>query len=120
MNHTTPEGELEKDKCSCETKYSIPYLDTSCSLENGKIELDLYKKPTDRNQYLLPSSNHPKGTTKSIPFSQALRIIRICSSVDKRDRRLEELKQNLLERNYPLNTTNRAIEKAKKCCGKLL
>ena len=114
MTHTTPEEENEIDQCDCTPKSAIPFLDTLCSVENGKIEIDLYKKPTDRNQYLLPSSNHPKGTVKSIPFSQALRIVRICTSPTKRDQKLEELKTSLLDRNYVLDTVERAIEKAKK------
>ena len=114
MEHTTPDGENDTDKCDCPPKDAIPYLDTLLSVENGKIEIDLYKKPTDRNQYLLPSSNHPKGTVKSIPFSQALRIIRICTNPTKRDIKLEQLKMSLLERNYPIQTIENAIEKAKK------
>ena len=63
---------------------------------------------------MLPSSNHPKSTVTSIPFSQALRIVRICTNPTKRDIKLEELKMSILERNYPLNTIEIAIEKAKK------
>ena len=74
---------------------------------------DLYRKPTDRNMYLLPSSCHPLHTTNSIPYSLALRIIRICSRIEDRDKRLEELKVMLLEREYKLNVINAAIRKAK-------
>ena len=50
---------------------TISFLDTSISLSEST---DLYSKPTDTNQYLLPSSCHPPRVTKSIPYSQALRI----------------------------------------------
>ena len=39
----------------------------------------LHKKAGRKNQYLLPSSAHPKHTTKGIPFSLAYRLRRICS-----------------------------------------
>ena len=51
--------------------------------------------------------------TKNIPFSLAYRIIRICSETETRDRRLDELKQLLLERNYKKNIINSAIDRAK-------
>ena len=53
MFHTTTKTEQE-EPCSCPRLDAIPYLNTSCSLKNGKIVTDLYRKPTDKNQYLLP------------------------------------------------------------------
>ena len=75
--------------------------------------MDLYRKPTDRNQYLLTSSCHPTHVTSNIPFSLALRIVRICSLPTDRDRRLAELKIMLIERDYKPGLIDAAIEKAK-------
>ena len=75
MKHTYVPGEKEEDKCQCEEKTSVPFLDTLCSIIDGRIDTDLFKKPTDRNQYLLPSSCHPKQTTMAIPKSLGLRIV---------------------------------------------
>ena len=44
--------EMEKENIS---KSTLAFLDTSCSIVEGKIVTDLYRKPTDRNMYLLPS-----------------------------------------------------------------
>ena len=85
---------------ACCTGTSLPFLDTSCNISEGKIKVDLYRKPTDRNQYLLPSSCHPAHVTSNIPFSLAYRIVRICSDPETRDKRLDELKQLLVDRNY--------------------
>ena len=74
--HTTPKSELKSDSCPCKPLQSVPYLDTSCSIEKGKIELDLYRKETNRNQYVLPESCHSKMVTRNIPFSLSLRIVR--------------------------------------------
>jgi hypothetical protein len=57
---------------------TISFLDTSSSLSEGELSTDLYSKPTDTKQYLLPSSCHSPHVTKSIPHSQALRIRQIC------------------------------------------
>ena len=93
---------------------SIPFLDTSISIENERVEVDLHRKKTHRNQYLLPSSCHPKSTSAAIPYSLALRIVRICTSQEKRDLRLKDLKELLLARNYPENLIDSSINKAKK------
>jgi hypothetical protein len=61
---------------------------------------DLYRKETDKVQYLLPISNHPSHIFKNIQFSLALRLVRICSSRVDLLRRLEELKAMLITRKY--------------------
>ena len=119
MVHTSVKNEPKEDQCDCEQTRSIPFLDTSLQIENGRIDVDLYKKKTDRNQYLLPSSCHPKSTTKSIPFSLSLRIVRICSKQENSDKQLEELKELLWARNYPESLIDRGIEKAKKIPRKI-
>ena len=49
MEHTSIENEPQEDRCACEEKQSIPFLDTSLSIENGRIEIDLHRKKTDRS-----------------------------------------------------------------------
>jgi len=39
----------------------------------------VYYKPTDSHNYLLYSSSHPSHVKNSIPFSQFLRLRRLCS-----------------------------------------
>ena len=114
MSHTSVFEEDPNEKCECEVSYAIPFLDTLCSIKDGRIETDLYRKKTDRNQYLLPSSCHPKVTTKAIPHSLALRIVRICSEPKQRDIRLEEMKLRLIQRGYPEQLLDNAIRKAKR------
>ena len=99
--------------CQCEKILSLPFLDTSLSIQDGKVLVDLYRKPTDRNQYLLTSSCHPAHVTTNIPFSLALRIVRICSNQDTRDLRLKELQDLLMARGYKSGVVKGAIEKAR-------
>ena len=44
------------------TGTTVPFLDVSVTLENGKLHSDLYCKPTDKHQYLYYTSCHPKDT----------------------------------------------------------
>lgn len=62
--------------------------------------MDLYTKPTDTHQYLLPNSCHPKHCTAAIPCSLALHRRRICSTDATLQKRIEELKQHPHHRGY--------------------
>ena len=93
MNHTVSTSEQEDDRCPCTQQSSIPFLDVSCSIQDGRIETDLHRKETDRNMYLLPSSCHPPSCTKNIPFSLCLKIVRICSKPEYRERQFSNLKE---------------------------
>ena len=78
------------------------------------MKLISIEKKQIKNQYLLTSSCHPIGCTKNIPFSLGLRIVRICTNPKTRDLRLNELKQLLLEREYPNRLIDSALDKARK------
>ena len=113
MSHTFPNLNENPQQCESEHSPSVAFLDTSCRISNGKIIVDLYRKKTDRNQYLLTSSCHPAHVTKNIPYSLALRIVRICTLPGDRDKRLDELKCLLLARNYKPKLIDAAIQRAK-------
>ena len=100
MKHTTNSLEVPEDRCDCTEEKSIAFLDTSLMIKNTKISVDLYKKPTDRNQYLLTNSIHPPDCLKNIPYSLALRITRMCTEKEDREKRYMELKEFLIERKY--------------------
>ena len=113
MNHSSPLMEDEDDRCDCPKQVSIPFLDVSCSIKDGKLETDLYRKDTDRNMYLLPSSCHPPSCTKNIPFSLCLRIVRICSTEEDREKQFFNLKELMKSRGYSDRIISSAIERAR-------
>ena len=92
---------------------SIPFLDVNIQLHNSKIETDLYCKPTDKDQYLLYSSSHPIHTKKSIPYSLALQLRRICSKEDSFNIRATELELYLTKRGYKNRFVKSQIARAK-------
>ena len=114
FNHTTVIGEKLEDKCECKEQSDIPFLDTLCSIVDERIETDLYKKIKDKNQYLFPTSCHPKQTTNSIPYSLALRILRICSNPEKREERLGEFKSFLTYRGYKPDRIEAAFKRVRR------
>ena len=68
MEHTIPYQKENSEiiTCNCEKTPSLAFLDTSCEISENKIVVDLYRKPTDRNQYLLTSSCHPSHNLRHI------------------------------------------------------
>ena len=95
-------------------KRAVPFLDMEISIdENGFIKTDWFKKKTAKCQYLLPSSCHPGHITKNIPFSLAYRLLRICSDPGDFSKRLEELRQDLLSRNYSPKIIQDAFDRVK-------
>ena len=100
--------------CFCHQARSVPFLDTSVSVKGGKFSTDLYKKPTDRCQYLLPSSCHPSHIVKNIPYNLAYRILRICSDKENLMKRLGELKNLLITREYREKSLDDAISRVLK------
>ena len=75
---------------------NIPYLDVNLSIDEHSIVTDLHIKPTDANMCLPFHSCHPRHCARSIPYSQCLRIRRICSSDETFTKRTLELKEKLL------------------------
>ena len=114
MNHSSPSSESDDESCNCPKQSSIPFLDVSCSIQNRKIETDLHRKETGRNMYLLPSSCHPPAFTKNIPYSLCLRIVRICSKPEKREKQFLKLKELMTNRGYSERMINSAIDRARK------
>ena len=60
-------------------KKRLIFLDVEVTLKDGVLSTDLFVKPNDTHQFLDPTSCHPYHCKKGIPYSQTLRINRICS-----------------------------------------
>ena len=89
------------------------YLDTKSRLVGNNIDVDLYTKPTDTHQYLLPSSCQPKHCSRNVPYSLALRFRRICSNPDTFESRATELSDQLRKRGYNIQSISPATSKAR-------
>ena len=86
------------------SREKINFLDVQVMREGDRLNTDLFTNPTDTHQLL--TSCHPGHTKKGIPYSQALRIWRICSDDRFFIERVGELKGWLLNRSYGENGEN--------------
>ena len=96
------------------SRNKVNFLDVSVRKKDNQLVTDLYIKPTDTRQYLHASSCHVYHSKKSIPYSQALRLNRICSENSFYDKRCNELEVWLRERGYSDKLVRQQILKARK------
>ena len=72
-------------------KEEVDVLDLNIKLIDGELKTDLFVKPTDTHQFLDPTSYHPHHCKKRTPYSQALRLKRICSDNTNFDKRFGKM-----------------------------
>ena len=96
------------------SKEEVNFLDVNIKLIDGELKTDLFVKPTDTHQFLDPTSCHPYHCKKGIPYSQALRLNRICSDNGTFDRRCNDLEKWLMERGYNEKMIRKQILGARK------
>ena len=93
---------------------SVKFLHSKVWVDDeGCLTTDLYMKPTDTHEYFHRDSCHPGHCKRSIPYSQALRIHRICSETRDCLKRTEELKEILVNWGYEESDVQSQIDRAK-------
>ena len=78
------------------SKTTIEFLDTKVykNKEQNKLLTNVYCKPTDRRNFLHYTSAHPRSLIKSIPYSQALHLKKICAETSELSKNLQVLKES--------------------------
>ena len=87
---------------------SISFLDIKVIKIQDHLKTTLYSKPTDAHDYILYNSAHPQRCKDSIPYSQFLRVRRICSDIDDFDYNVIKLATYFLRKKYPLELLQNA------------
>ena len=90
----------------------INFLDVKVLLKNNVLTPTLYTKETDTLSYLDYSSCHPTSCKKSIPYSQFLRLKRICSDEVDFVIQSKKLASSFHKANYPDNIIQEGFNKA--------
>ena len=93
------------------SKNCIPFLDLKVKLIDGKLETDLYMKPTDRHQYVHDLSSHPEHTKRSIAYSRTSRVNRLCSLEKDFNYHKLNMKEWFIKRSYPESVIDKEIKK---------
>ncbi|MCP3663993.1 MAG: GIY-YIG nuclease family protein, partial [Gammaproteobacteria bacterium] len=98
---------------TCSTDNFV-YLDVSGQkLGNGSLHTLVHHKGISRNSYLHFTSDHPRHLRESIPYSQALRCRKICSTEEAFESEVRSLGDKFVDRGYPKSVVQGAICKAR-------
>ena len=95
------------------SKKSVAFLDTLVYIDDKNLlQTTLYRKKTNRQNFLHKQSEHPHSLKKSIPYSQTLRIKRICSTKSDFEKQCYDLKEKFIQRGYSATEVQEQINKA--------
>lgn len=92
---------------------SETFLDLEVYIENDQIKTTIHYKPTDAHAYLRYDSHHPEACKNSIPYSQLLRLRRICATEDNFLREAQVMMDFFLKRGYPKAIVQEARDKVR-------
>ena len=79
----------------------LAFLDIKLFINDNGLSTSVHYKPTDSHNSLLHSSSHPQHVKNAIPFSQFLRLRRLCSDDTDFNNKCEEMCQFFKKRGYP-------------------
>ena len=91
---------------------SLAFLDIKVSISGNGLGTSVHYKPTDSHSYLLHSSSHPSHVKNSIPYSQFLRLRRLCSDESDFSKKSKEMCQFFEKRGYPASVIQAAHHRA--------
>ena len=92
---------------------SVAFLYVQASIQEDRIVTDLYEKPTNTHQYLLPSSNHPPHVHRNLPYGLGIRIRTFISEQETLGVRLNELSTFLRQRGYSASLVNSQLDRVR-------
>ena len=84
------------------TETGLPFLDINLRISEDRIQTSIFYKETDTHNYLHFSSFHPDHCKHAIPYSQFLRLRRLCSDDDDFLVKSREMMTFFTQRGYPL------------------
>ncbi|XP_071964222.1 uncharacterized protein [Antedon mediterranea] len=92
------------DKC-------VPFLDISLSIDKPGLSTSVHYKDTDAHTYLNYNSSHPPACKNAIPYSQLVRLRRLCSDDDDFNIKASEMIDFFNAREYPSDITVKSLRK---------
>ena len=97
------------------SKENVTFLDLIVKLSKGCLTTDLHITDTDRHQYLHFNSSHPNHTKRSIIYSQALRLAKICTFDNDFIQYVDEMKLWFQRWVYPEDVINTEMKVCRLC-----
>ena len=110
LNNCVPSIKFETEISESE----VHFLDTTVSIDPvaNVIHTNLYTKPTEAHKYLSYKSCHPSNCKSAIPYSQFLRLRRICSKEEDFVTNARRMAGYFLKADYPADIIQKGFSKA--------
>ena len=89
----------------------VTFLNINISVQDNNLATSVHYKPTDLHSYLLYSFSHPSHVKDSIPYSQFLRLHRLCSNDSDFNSKCDEMSNFFSERGFPDNILSKALNR---------
>ena len=92
----------------------ICFLDLKIAIQEGRLISTVYSKPTDSHLYLQAESCHQEASIKGIQKGVALRLRRICSTIEEFDTKSKEYSAYLVARGHNPYSVQAAFDHVRK------
>ena len=79
--------------------------------KDGRLITDVFQKPTDTHPYLNSNSEHLRHLKRNIPYSQAIRLKRICSDEKTLSQRLNDYSNYYVDSGYKRKNINKQMKR---------
>ena len=89
----------------------MPFLDINLRISEDRIQTSVFYKETDTYNFLHFSSFHPDHCKRAIPYSQFLRLRRLCSDDDDFMLKSREMMEFFTQRGYPLTSLEQDLRR---------
>ena len=93
------------------SKKQVSFLDCDVIRYNNRLKTDVHQKPTDCHPYLDYTSAHPFHFKSSIPYSQALRLRRICKDNNVLKERIKQYTNYFVACGYKRSFVKKEMER---------
>ena len=91
----------------------LPFLYINLRISGDRIRTSIHYKATDTHSFLHYDSSHPRHCKESLPYSQLLRLRRICSDQADFLDKAQEMASFFERRGYSAQTLKHDLEKMK-------
>jgi hypothetical protein len=92
---------------------SVNFLDCTFTILGTNVTSTIFYKDTDTHSYLHYHSSHSSKCKESIPYSQFLRLRKICSDPGDFEKKAKEMSDFFLAHHYPDSLVSTALQQAK-------
>ena len=92
----------------------ITFLDLKIAIHEGRLISTVYSKPTDSHLYLQAGSCHQEASIRGIQKGVALRLRRICSTIEEFDIKSKEYSAYLVARGHNPYSVQAAFDHVRK------